>query len=77
MATGKIKWFNKEKGYGFITKEDGTDIHIGARNIDAGRTYTYTGFDEGDEVEFDEKTFRKGQEAVHVKLVEKNETTEA
>lgn len=69
----KVKWFNKEKGYGFATKEDGTDIHLAVRNIDQGRTYTYVGFDEGDEIEFEEKTFRKGPEAVHVKLIEKTE----
>lgn len=28
MATGKVKWFNAEKGYGFITAEDGTDVFV-------------------------------------------------
>ena len=67
----KVKWFNVERGYGFATKEDGTDIHLAARNIKEGREFTFTGLSDGDEIEFDEKTFRKGPEAVNIKLIEK------
>lgn len=47
---GKVKWFNKEKGYGFITKEDGNDIfvHYKDLNMDGFKLLK-----DGQEVEFD------------------------
>lgn len=50
MKTGKVKWFNAEKGYGFITDEDGKDVFVhyssinvdGFKTLEEGQTVTYT-----------------------------------
>lgn len=64
--TGKVKWFNAEKGFGFIESEDGTDVfvHYSAIAMDGYKT-----LDEGAEVEFDVIEGAKGPQAVDVKRV--------
>mgnify|MGYP002647398679 FL=1 len=63
--TGKVKWFNAEKGFGFIEGEDGKDVfvHFSAIVMDGYKT-----LEEGAEVEFDVIEGAKGPQAVDVKL---------
>ncbi len=64
--TGKVKWFNAEKGFGFIEGEDGKDVfvHFSAIAMDGYKT-----LEEGAEVEFDVIEGAKGPQAVDVKTV--------
>ena len=61
--TGKVKWFNAEKGFGFIESSEGTDVfvHFSAINMDGYKT-----LDEGMEVEFDIVEGEKGPQAANV-----------
>jgi cold shock protein len=65
MATGTVKWFNAEKGYGFIEREDGDDVfvHYSAIQKDGYRT-----LEEGQRVEFDVGPGKKGEEAQNVRV---------
>jgi CspA family cold shock protein len=66
MTNGTVKWFNDRKGYGFIEKDDGSDVFVHHSEIEA------TGFkslNEGDRVTFDIEQGNKGPAAVHVKVV--------
>jgi len=60
---GKVKWFNKEKGYGFIEREDGNDVfvHFSAIQEDGFKTLY-----EGDVVEFEIVEGPKGLQAANV-----------
>ena len=59
MATGSVKWFNAEKGYGFISREDGPDVFVHFSAIQGN----------GYRVEFDVGPGRKGEEAQNVRVV--------
>ncbi|MFN0089621.1 MAG: cold-shock protein [Acidimicrobiales bacterium] len=66
MATGTVKFFNDQKGYGFITREDGDDVFVHFSNIvGAGRRTLL----EGQRVEFEIAKGRKGDEAQNVKVM--------
>lgn len=66
MATGTVKWFNNEKGYGFIAREGGDDVFVHFSNIQANG---YRTLEEGQRVEFDVAPGRKGEEAQNVRVV--------
>ncbi|MBC7644848.1 MAG: cold shock domain-containing protein [Thermoleophilia bacterium] len=65
MATGKVKWFDGEKGFGFITPDEGgKDLFCHFSNIQGDG---FRSLDEGDAVEFDVQEGRKGPEAGNVR----------
>ncbi len=66
VATGTVKWFNAEEGYGFISREQGEDVFVHYSNIE-GRGYR--SLEEGQKVEFDVAPGRKGEEAQNVRAV--------
>lgn len=69
---GKVKWFNYRKGYGFITDENGNDIFVHHSRIKKGRRYT--GYETGDEVEFQIETDDNGKDlAADVVFAKKEE----
>jgi cold shock protein len=58
MAEGKVKWFNADKGYGFIEREDGDDLFVHFSEIQSEGFKT---LDEGQAVTFDETTGQNGK----------------
>jgi cold shock protein len=67
MATqGTVKWFNAEKGYGFIAREGGDDVFV---HFSAIQGDGYRSLEEGQRVEFDVAPGRKGEEAQNVRAV--------
>lgn len=63
MARGKVKWFSNQKGYGFITRDEGGDIFVHHTAIE-GKGYKT--LEEGQEVEFEVESGPKGDHAVKV-----------
>ena len=66
MMNGTVKWFNADKGFGFITGEDGTDVfaHFSQINIDGFKT-----LEEGQKVRFNVAQGQKGPQAENIELV--------
>ena len=63
---GKVKWFNAEKGYGFIEREDGPDVFV---HYNAIQTEGFRTLNQGDLVEFDIVEGPKGLQAANVARV--------
>ncbi|HIU64335.1 MAG TPA: cold shock domain-containing protein [Candidatus Avacidaminococcus intestinavium] len=61
--TGKVKWFNAEKGYGFIEREDGGDVFV---HFSAIQTEGFKTLEEGQAVEFDVVQGNRGEQAANV-----------
>ena len=66
VTTGTVKFFNAEKGYGFISREGGSDVFVHFSNIEGSGYKTLT---EGQTVEFEVAAGRKGDEAQKVRVV--------
>jgi CspA family cold shock protein len=66
VASGTVKWFNAEKGFGFIAREGEPDVFV---HFSAIQGDGYRSLDEGQRVEFDVGPGRKGEEAQNVRLV--------
>ena len=63
MPTGKVKWFNKTKGFGFIEGEDSKDIFVHASNL-------IDQIKDGDKVSYELEDTEKGPSAINVKIQE-------
>ncbi len=63
MAEGTVKWFNDSKGFGFIAREDGSDVFVHYSSIKGDGFKTLA---EGDRVSFDVEEGEKGPKAVNV-----------
>ncbi|HVM40043.1 MAG TPA: cold-shock protein [Acidimicrobiia bacterium] len=66
MATGTVKFFNSEKGFGFISRPDGDDVFVHYSQIQGSG---YRSLEEGQQVEFEVGPGRKGDEAQNVRVV--------
>ena len=64
MATGTVKWFNPDKGYGFISREDGEDVFV---HFSAIQGEGYRNLEENQRVEFDVTQGQKGPQAANVR----------
>jgi len=66
VATGTVKFFNSEKGYGFISREGGPDVFVHFSNIEGSG---YKSLNDGDAVEFEVAPGKKGEEAQKVRRI--------
>ncbi len=66
MATGTVKWFSPEKGFGFITQTDGPDVFVHFSAIEGDG---YRNLEEGQNVEFEVTQGDKGPQASSVRVV--------
>ncbi len=66
MINGTVKWFNDQKGFGFIEQEDGADVFVHHSAINAAG---FKSLNEGDRVSFDIEQGQKGPAAANVNVI--------
>jgi CspA family cold shock protein len=66
VPTGKVKWYDADKGFGFVTQDGGADVYVRAAALPAG----VTGLKAGQRVEFGVADGRRGPQALSVRLVD-------
>ena len=66
MPTGKVKWYDSDKGFGFLTRDDGGEVFVHSSALQAG----VAGLRAGQRVEFGIAEGRKGAQALQVRLLE-------
>lgn len=66
MSTGRVKWFNNSKGYGFIESEGGKDVFV---HYSAIQGQGYRSLEEGQAVEFEVTQGQKGPQAANVRVI--------
>jgi CspA family cold shock protein len=66
VTQGTVKFFNADKGFGFISREQGDDVFVHYSNIQSDG---YKSLDEGQRVEFDVAPGKKGEEAQNVRVI--------
>jgi CspA family cold shock protein len=66
VATGTVKWFNADKGFGFISQPGGADVFV---HFSAIQTPGYRTLDEGQQVEFEVQQGPKGLQAANVRPI--------
>ncbi|MCK9871046.1 cold-shock protein [Nocardiopsis akebiae] len=66
MPTGKVKWYDGDKGFGFLTRDDGGEVFVHSSSLPPGTTSLRP----GQKVEFGVAEGRKGAQALQVKLLE-------
>ncbi len=66
MPTGKVKWYDTEKGFGFLTRDDGGDVYVHSSAVPEGAS----GLKPGSRVEFGVAAGRRGEQALSVTVLD-------